>query len=226
MKNARNFFVILIFSLIPIISYGDIYAQSGYEEDQDGILLLTTKCPGIAGEADLKIAFIRVNGTVMSGCYAKNNRGNFIVKWQNESIAEIPSNIFIIKESKKEKPTSIAPGNYIKLFSGRKQGGPDRHDYVAKTLKESPEFAPYQIFCVTGPDHTKANSYEIDAYNKKHPYLKISTQCKGSGYILVGPFSSEQALRNFTSGINIASYDMHIYKNLVYCKGVCSEIPE
>lgn len=100
MKISAKIPLFLISSLISISSYGDIYAQSGYEEGKDGILLLTEKCSGSAGEAGFKMAVIRVNGDAMQGCYVKNNRGNFVAKWQNGSIVEIPSNIFIINEKK------------------------------------------------------------------------------------------------------------------------------
>lgn len=101
MKISAKILLPLLLSLIPISSYGDIYAQSGYEEGQDGILLLTEKCPGSAGEAGFKVAVIRANGNAMQGCYVKNNRGNFVAKWQDGSVAEIPSNIFTIKEQKR-----------------------------------------------------------------------------------------------------------------------------
>lgn len=105
MKTSAKTLLPLFFSLVPAFSYGEIYAQSGYEEGKDGILLLTEKCPGPAGEAGFKAAVIRTQGSVMQGCYIKNNRGNFVAKWQNGSIAEIPSNIFIIKEIPPKKPT-------------------------------------------------------------------------------------------------------------------------
>jgi hypothetical protein len=98
MKISSKILLPLLIALIPFASYGEIYAQSGYEEGQDGILLLTEKCLGSAGEAGFKVAFIRVNGSLMQGCYAKNNRGNYIAKWQDGEIVEIPSNIFTIKE--------------------------------------------------------------------------------------------------------------------------------
>lgn len=88
----------LFFSFIPISSYGDIYAKYGYEEGKDGILLLTEKCPGSPGEAGFKVAVIRVDGSAMQGCYMKNNRGNFIAKWQDGSVVEMPSDIFAIKD--------------------------------------------------------------------------------------------------------------------------------
>lgn len=97
----------LLLSLFSISSYGDIYAQSGYEEGKDGVLLLTEKCPGSAGEAGFKIAVIRANGNAMQGCYVKNNRGNFVTKWQDGSIAEIPSNIFIINDKKSSSNENI-----------------------------------------------------------------------------------------------------------------------
>lgn len=103
MKISAKILLPLFFSLIPIASYGDIYAQSGYEEGKDGILLLTEKCPGSAGEAGFKVAVIRVDRSAMQDCYVKNNRGNFVAKWQDGSIVEIPSNIFIIKETAPRK---------------------------------------------------------------------------------------------------------------------------
>lgn len=98
MKISAKVLLFLVFSIISIPSYGDIYAQSGYEGGKDGILLLTEKCPGSAGEAGFKMAVIRTDGNAMQGCYVKNNRGNFVVKWDNGSVVEIPSNIFITNE--------------------------------------------------------------------------------------------------------------------------------
>lgn len=99
MKIPAKILLPLFFSLISMSSYGDIYAQFGYEEGQDGVLLLTEKCSGSAGDAGFKMAFIRVDGSVMQGCYVKNNRGNFIAKWQDGSIDEFPSNRFTVKVS-------------------------------------------------------------------------------------------------------------------------------
>lgn len=84
--------------IIPATSFGGIYAQSGYEEGKDGVLLLTEKCPGYAGDAGFKLAVIRVNGNVMQGCYVKNNRGNFVAKWQDGTVNEMPSNVFKLKK--------------------------------------------------------------------------------------------------------------------------------
>lgn len=216
-------FSLALLSLLPAASIADIYAQSGYENGQDGILLLTTECHEMPG---FKVAFIRVDHAVLEGCYVENNRGNYIVKWSDGSIGELPGNLFNVKAEKKVKAHSVSPGYYIQLSSGWKQGGPSRHGELARILKRAPELKPYQIFCITGPDLTQATTVEVEAYNQKHPILQLAPQCKGSSFLLVGPFPSEQEMRDFLSVNVMESYDMHLYKHLDFCEAACKEIPE
>lgn len=86
-----------VFSAALLTSFGaqaDIYAQLGYAEGQDGILLLTEKCPSTS---ELQVAIARVNGRVLEGCYVINNRGNPIVKWSNGRLEELEGKFFQIK---------------------------------------------------------------------------------------------------------------------------------
>ncbi len=109
----------LFILIIPFSSYGDIYAQSGYEEGRDGIILFTEKCPGVAGEAGFKVAVIKSNGNVLQGCYIKNNRGNFVAKWQDGRIVEMPSNIFKIKYNESKNNEEAFASTKTDLGDGR-----------------------------------------------------------------------------------------------------------
>lgn len=100
--------------LIPLHSNAQIFAQSGYEDGKDGILLLATPCEGEAGKAGFKMAAMRSKGSVIGGCYVENNRQNFIVKWQNGTIDELPRSIFTFganKTANKSAPPSN-PGKF------------------------------------------------------------------------------------------------------------------
>ena len=77
-----------VLSGIAFAAQADIFAQSGYQEGQDGILLMTEKCPADSS-GELKMAVMRAAGRVMEGCYVINNRGNAIVKWSNGEIREL-----------------------------------------------------------------------------------------------------------------------------------------
>lgn len=89
----------LAFSTVLLTSFeaqADIYAQRGYAEGQDGILLLTEKCPSTS---ELQVAVARVNGRVLEGCYVMNNRGNPVVKWSSGHIEELDGKYFQIKKT-------------------------------------------------------------------------------------------------------------------------------
>lgn len=88
----------LAFSVALLTSFGaqaDIYAQLGYAEGQDGILLLTEKCPSTS---ELQFAVARVNNRVLEGCYVINNRGNPVVKWSNGRLEELDGHLFQFKK--------------------------------------------------------------------------------------------------------------------------------
>lgn len=82
--------------LSPHYAKGEIYGQYGYGEGQDGVLLLTEKCPATS---ELQVAVARINGSVLEGCYVMNNRGNPVVKWSTGRVEELDSKIFNMKKS-------------------------------------------------------------------------------------------------------------------------------
>lgn len=90
-EKLYEFFAILILATVisfPANSQTEIFAQMGYEEGADGIILLTHKCTGdIYGE--LKVAVLRKNGKVIEGCYVINDRKNPVVKWSTGRIEEL-----------------------------------------------------------------------------------------------------------------------------------------
>jgi len=83
--------VALICTSLAGAASADIYGQFGYTAGQDGVLLMTEKCPATA---ELQLAVARFKGTVVMGCYAMNNRGNVIVKWESGQIEELDGNKF------------------------------------------------------------------------------------------------------------------------------------
>lgn len=76
-----------------LTAWADILAQFGYQAGQDGVLLMTEKCPADA-KGELHVAVLRSAGKVMEGCYVLNNRGNAVVKWSNGEIRELEWKIF------------------------------------------------------------------------------------------------------------------------------------
>lgn len=76
-----------------IVVHADILAQSGYQAGQDGVLLMTEKCPADA-TGELRVAVQRSAGRTLEGCYVLNNRGNAVVKWSNGDIRELDWSMF------------------------------------------------------------------------------------------------------------------------------------
>ncbi|MEI7189833.1 hypothetical protein [Dickeya dianthicola] len=99
-----RFFLVTIAVFLSPFTKADIYAKKGYENGQDGILLLTEVCPNDA-TTQLKMAFSRVGKSMRQGCYVINNRGNPVVKWGDGIIEELngeqfsPSTKSVAKES-------------------------------------------------------------------------------------------------------------------------------
>lgn len=95
---------LILTSLLMVVSFSppsfaEFFAKSGYGSGQDGILLLTQTCPAdLSGE--LQIAVARTGSRVTQGCYAVNNRGNVIVKWDDGSIQELSWQIFGVEPLK------------------------------------------------------------------------------------------------------------------------------
>ena len=88
--------VLILFSIISGFSsqsFADIFAQSGYDSGQDGVLLLTERCPADRS-GELQVAVARTGSTVKQGCYVINNRGNAIIKWNDGIIQELDWKIF------------------------------------------------------------------------------------------------------------------------------------
>lgn len=82
-----------VLAISAFAAQADIFAQSGYHEGRDGILLMTERCPADSS-GELKVAVMRAAGRAMEGCYVINNRGNAIVKWINGEIQELDWKIF------------------------------------------------------------------------------------------------------------------------------------
>lgn len=89
----RSYALAAMLSISVFEAQADIFAQSGYQEGQGGILLMTEKCPADSS-GELKMAVMRAAGKVMEGCYVINNRGNAIVKWSNGEIRELDWKMF------------------------------------------------------------------------------------------------------------------------------------
>jgi|GEM_PF-3409486 len=83
----------LMFTCFSSLSLAEIFAQSGYGSGQDGVLLLTERCPADRS-GELQVAVARTGSRVRQGCYVVNNRGNAIVKWDDGSIQELDWNLF------------------------------------------------------------------------------------------------------------------------------------
>ena len=66
-------------------SLAEIFAKSGYGPGQDGVLLLTERCP-TDRSGELQVAVARAGGTVKQGCYVVNNRGYVIVVWSDGTV--------------------------------------------------------------------------------------------------------------------------------------------
>jgi len=74
-------------------SLAEIFAKSGYGPGQDGVLLLTERCP-TDRSGELQVAVARAGGTVKQGCYVVNNRGYVIVVWSDGTVQELDWKIF------------------------------------------------------------------------------------------------------------------------------------
>lgn len=83
----------LIIACFTSQSGAKIFAQSGYSSGQDGVLLLTDKCPS-DHSGELKIAVARTSSGTTQGCYVVNKRGNAIIKWEDGSIQELDWRVF------------------------------------------------------------------------------------------------------------------------------------
>ena len=95
-KKYLAYATLISASLGPLYVKGEIYAQFGYGEGQDGVLLLTEKCPA---SSELQVAVARINGAVLEGCYLMNNRGNPVIKWSTGRIEELDGTFFNLKKS-------------------------------------------------------------------------------------------------------------------------------
>ncbi len=82
-----------VLSISAFAAQADIFAQSGYQEGRDGVLLMTEKCPADSS-GELKMAIMRAAGKAIEGCYVINNRGNAIVKWSNSEVQELDWKMF------------------------------------------------------------------------------------------------------------------------------------
>lgn len=89
----KSYALAVVFGTSAFVAQADIFAQSGYQEGRDGILLMTEKCPADSS-GELKMAVMRAAGRAMEGCYVINNRGNAIVKWSNGEIRELDWKMF------------------------------------------------------------------------------------------------------------------------------------
>jgi hypothetical protein len=91
--NLRIYVVAWALLASSLAARSDILAQSGYQEGQDGVLLMTEKCPADA-TGELRVAVRRNAGRVLEGCYVLNNRGNAVVKWSTGEIRELEWTMF------------------------------------------------------------------------------------------------------------------------------------
>ncbi|WP_413460463.1 hypothetical protein [Herbaspirillum huttiense] len=100
--------VCLVVTMIsPAISHAEVYAQAGYRERQDGVILMTQTCTADK-TGQLKYAVGRLGGHVREGCYLINHRGNAVVRWQDGAVEEIPAGRFDVKAIPKVPTTKTS----------------------------------------------------------------------------------------------------------------------
>ena len=195
MKYAARIVVVsLIFT--PLHSNAQIFAESGSDGGKESVLLLTTPCQGDAGKAGYKMATRRLNGSVIDGCYFENNRQNFIVKWQDGTVDELPRSNFTFAATKTAKKDS-APAkaeksathscDYQNLSQNIVLSGPCH--------KQEKYFSGKFGYILTWPSGSKVSIEYIKSQSGNHIW-------KMNGKSAVAVEIDREHLRGFTTDLN------------------------
>jgi len=120
--------------------------------------------------------------------------------------------------------STVKPGLYIGLFSGHKQGGPQRHSWLVNFLEESLIFRHFNISCIQGLDKTQNSSIEINDYRQRNPRFKITENCEESSEVFIGPFHNRESMHNFFNYNEMQNIDLHLYETFYECNYSCEEI--
>lgn len=194
--NSAVKIILALSTLTPLYSSAQIFAQSGYEEGKDGILLLTTPCEGEAGKAGFKMATMRSNGSVIGGCYVENNRQNFIVKWQNGIIDELSRSIFTFgaKKAARKSESPANPGKF-ETYSCEYQDLSKNIILGGRCHKQETSFSGNFGYTLTWPSGSKLSIEYVKSQSGNHIW-------KINGKNAVAIEINREHLRGFTTDLN------------------------
>ncbi|NBO82885.1 MAG: hypothetical protein EBU75_08655 [Betaproteobacteria bacterium] len=177
-------------------SNAQIFAESGSDGGKESVVLLTTPCKGDAGKAGYKMATRRLNGSVIDGCYFENNRQNFIFKWQDGTVDEVPKSNFnfsvkktLIKDAPPAKTEKFATYScdYQNLSENIVLSGPCH--------KQEKHFSGKFGYILTWPSGSKISIEYIKSQSGHHIW-------KMNGKSAVAVELDREHLRGFTTDLN------------------------
>ena len=196
MNSLIRLILLLATIVAPLSSNPQIFAQSGYEEGKDGILLLTTPCQGEAGKAGFKMATMRSNGAVIGGCYVENNRQNFIVKWQDGTIDELPRSNFKFGAKKDAPKMEVqAKPSKFETYSCEYQDLAKNIILSGRCHKQQTEISGNFGYILTWPSGGKISIEYVNSQGGNHIW-------KISGKNAVAIEINREHLRGFTTDLN------------------------
>jgi hypothetical protein len=100
--------------------------------------------------------------------------------------------IHAIKGWTNSPENKIESGTYLEAFYGSKSGGPAQHDQLFSSLSADPRLAGVAIRCIQGNSRTADTGRDETVAERRVPPV-VTRQCKGSGWLLIGPIGPEKA---------------------------------
>lgn len=159
----------------------DIYAQMGYGEGEDGVLLLTEKCPADS-TGELQMAVLRLLGRVQEGCYVINNRGNPVVRWQSGEIQELDISDFK-KSHVKQELSLIGIREDDPMWEGWRQVSPifsvmDNCTSLERMPAIKSDKSSYEFASMSPPDDIFVFQYVNNKSNLHDAFAKSELACQ------------------------------------------------